>query len=66
MTRQVVQNFLAPVLINIIWVFREMYPYGLKKQPATDVKEVPVEEVQLDGCSSKKKTIPITKPIITK
>jgi hypothetical protein len=31
-----------------------------------DAKEVPVEEVQLEGCSSKKKTIPMTKPITTK
>jgi hypothetical protein len=40
--------------------------YGLKTQPAKDAREVPVAEVQLDGCSSKKKTIPITKPITRK
>jgi hypothetical protein len=40
--------------------------YGLNKQPAIDAKEVPAEDAQLDGCSSKKKTIPITRPITTK
>jgi hypothetical protein len=40
--------------------------YGLNKQPAIDAIEVPAEDVQLEGCSSKKKTIPITKPITMK
>ena len=29
--------------------------YGLNKQPVIDAKQVPAEDVQLDGCSSKKK-----------
>ena len=40
--------------------------YGLSKQPAIDAKEDPAEDIQLDGFSSKKRTMPITRPITAK
>ena len=53
------EESLARVRINYI------LEKGLKVK-VIDPKDVPDEDTQLDGCKSRKKTIPITKTITTK